>query len=241
MLPLRRHRKIAWLLPALIAIAGCAGQGSVGDATVQGSVTVDGQLAPRGTVAFHPVEAGPVAIGTIDANGSYALRIGQGNPKDINSSLIRSGEYQVTVVVTAEPDRESRIADDGPPRPGPRLAAAKYANKTTSGLSQTVKKGPNLINFALDGAWADENQTNDETDANDETDTSDEQPQTDEQTETTNEATTPQDPESTQENQAPAESATSGPTQEQESEPSPTSESADVEPTRQATSQEDPS
>ena len=136
---------------SMAALIGCGGP----DATVQGTVTIDGQLARRGTVLFHPVDGGPMPYGTIADNGSYALRVGQGDLKDAGAE-IKSGDYIVTVVVNMPSKKDEMVGETGPPRPGARLTAKKYATKESSDLRATVKAGPNVVPLELEGAAPDE-------------------------------------------------------------------------------------
>ena len=65
---------------ALLSVGiGCGARRQVRLDRRQGTVTVDGELAPCGRVTFHPVKTGPPAYGSIFQNGSYSLRIGQGD------------------------------------------------------------------------------------------------------------------------------------------------------------------
>jgi hypothetical protein len=139
---------------AAAALAGCQQTGREYNATVQGTVTIDGELAPRGMVTFNPVASGPVATGRIHEDGSYSIRTGQGDLSDPDGGKIHSGEYVVTVEATGPPDPEKATEKGGPPAMGPRLIADKYAVKDSSGLTFTVKAGPNLIDLKLDGPWA---------------------------------------------------------------------------------------
>ena len=148
-------------IPATLAIVvfvlglqGCKQSGNQYDATVQGSVTIDGELAHSGTVTFNPAKKGPVATGRVFENGSYTIRTGQGDLSDPDRGSIMSGEYVVTVTVTGPPDTERAKEEGGPPAAGPRLMADKYAAKDTSDLKFTVKPGANVINLKLDGPWA---------------------------------------------------------------------------------------
>ncbi len=138
----------------ITTVVGCGGP----DSTVQGTVTIDGQLAPRGTVVFHPVGGGPTAYGTIADNGSYSLRVGQGDLSDPDAGQISSGEYIVTVVVNMPSIPDEAIDEGGPPKPGARLTAGKYANKDTSDLRATVTAGRNIVPLELEGAGAEESQ-----------------------------------------------------------------------------------
>jgi hypothetical protein len=140
-----------WSLSLLMLSIGCGGDSD--SAIVQGTVTINGQLAPRGTVTFHPVAGGPVAVGAIHNNGTFALRIGQGNVRDPDQSKIPPGKYVATVVVNAPADRTTSVQESGgPPIGGPRLTAAKYASTDTSDLTFEVSPGRNVISLDLEGA-----------------------------------------------------------------------------------------
>jgi hypothetical protein len=141
-----------------LAIVGC---NPVPDTAVQGTVTVEGELAKSGIVVFHPVEGGAPAYGAIFENGTYSLRVGQGEIETVDGSEVAAGEYVVTVVVNAPPAKKEDRAS-GPPTPGPRLTAAKYADKETSGLRVIVKRGANVIPLEVEGADGDEELNTDE-------------------------------------------------------------------------------
>lgn len=144
----------------VIVIVACGASGGCGakpDATVQGTVTIDGELANRGTVVFHPVKEGPPAYGTVHENGTYSLRVGQGDLEEVDGGKLRSGDYIVTVVVNMPPlGKETVGGAAGPPVPGPRLTAGKYAETATSDLRFTVKPGLNVVPLELEGAAAEE-------------------------------------------------------------------------------------
>jgi hypothetical protein len=124
------------------------------DASVQGTVTIDGVLADHGTVAFYPSGEGAPAYGTVAKNGSYSLRVGQGNLRDEDASKIRSGEYTVTVVVNALPADGETMGPAGPPKPGPRVTAEKYSKRDSSPLHVSVSPGPNVLPLELESAAA---------------------------------------------------------------------------------------
>lgn len=147
--------RLASASPALILLiaVGCGGPAYEYDATVNGIVIVDGELANSGLVMFHPVgTGGKPAIGRIHRDGSYSLRTGQGNLREEDGGTVVSGDYVITVSVTGPADEDSPIAEGGPPKPGPSLLASKYASKETSDLKRTVKQGPQVVNLELEGA-----------------------------------------------------------------------------------------
>jgi hypothetical protein len=117
------------------------GCGSPYDSTVFGKVTLDGQVVPRGTVAYHPVSGGPAAYALIDENGSYVVRTGR-------IEGVRSGDFEVTVTAN-EPPTVQQTAKGGPPPPGKPITPAWYRTKGTSGLKFTVEPGDNELDLQL--------------------------------------------------------------------------------------------
>ena len=150
------NAKSYWITSCAICVLfvtahGCGGPAYEYDSVVTGTVTVDGELANSGTVTFHPVKEGRPAIGRIHPDGSYSLRTGQGDLKQEDGGTVMSGEYLVTVNITAPPAEGAVVAEGGPPIPGPSLIASKYAQKGTTELRFTVKPGPQVIVLNLEG------------------------------------------------------------------------------------------
>jgi hypothetical protein len=150
---IHKVRKLELMLMIPLLLAGCGDSSS--NAIVQGTVTIDGVLAPRGQVTFHPVSNGPIATGPIHKDGSFSLRVGQGNMANPDESTIAPGEYVATVVVNAPADEASAVGEGGPPLAGKRLTAIKYSRKETSGLKYTIKKGRNVVQLELEGSQND--------------------------------------------------------------------------------------
>jgi hypothetical protein len=112
-----------------------------------------------GKVLFYP-EAGRMALGEIGPDGRYTLTTfqpGDGAPVGahrvaIEATRVGPGSYQAPKNVAEERER-SRSAGPG----GKVLVAGKvdwlvpekYARPETSGLTATVKGGPNQIDFDL--------------------------------------------------------------------------------------------
>ncbi len=144
---------------SILACLFCCGCQSQLDSSVQGTVTIDGVLADHGTIAFYPAAGGAPAYGNIAKNGSYSLRVGQGNLRDEDASRIRSGDYVVTVVVNAAAQNGETLGEAGPPKPGPRITAEKFATKDASPLHVVVKPGPNVVPLELEGAAQTEAET----------------------------------------------------------------------------------
>ena len=147
---MKRFRQFLFI--AFGACIGCGGPSARYDATVEGTVTVDGQLASRGRVMFHPVKEGPPAYGSIFPNGTYSLRVGQGDLEEVDGGKLPSGDYLVTVVVNMPSIQDETVGAGGPPKPGAQLMAAKYADKSTTDLRRTVKPGRNVFPLELEGA-----------------------------------------------------------------------------------------
>lgn len=120
----------------MTAFAGCGG---AYDSTVSGTVTLDGNPVPRGTVAYHPANGGPAAYALIEDDGTYTVRTGRENG-------LPSGQYQVTVI-SNEPSVETK--DGRPPSPGKPITPAWYKTKETSGLSFNVESGSNTLDLPL--------------------------------------------------------------------------------------------
>jgi hypothetical protein len=123
---------------AIMSLAGCGGPY---DATAYGVVSLDGQVVPRGTVAYHPVGGGPAAYARIEDDGSYLVRTGR-------EEGLPSGEYEVTVTAN-EPAAMQQTAHGGPPPPGKAITPPWYRTRNTSGLKVAVQPGNNELNLDL--------------------------------------------------------------------------------------------
>lgn len=130
-------------------LVGCE-SGKKRDATVQGTVTIDGDLAKSGTVVFQPTNDLPAAYGTILRDGTFVLRIGQGNQRDQDTSKIHSGEYIATLSIKGPSTPDLELGEGAPPKPGAKLISASYGSKATSGLAYTIKPGLNVINIDVE-------------------------------------------------------------------------------------------
>ncbi|TWT75678.1 hypothetical protein Pla123a_31880 [Posidoniimonas polymericola] len=135
----RINQLFALCLCALAALTqvGCGSY----DATVSGSVSLDGEPLKSGTISFFPVADGPTAYARIEPTGQYELRTGR-------EAGLAPGEYQVTVV--AREQRELAANDaGGPPPPGKQLTPNHYRDRKTSGLAYTIEPGHNQIDLDL--------------------------------------------------------------------------------------------
>jgi len=140
------------VLVSLLFVFGCAPRGPVVQ-FVEGTVTLDGVAVADADVCFTPKEGsnGIPAVGKTDANGQYRLTSAQGG--EFGKGAI-AGEYEVRVMKYID----LGFVEPTNPQPGDYLPLAKpkhhlpekYADVKTSGLSATVKKGKNQINFNLE-------------------------------------------------------------------------------------------
>jgi hypothetical protein len=117
------------------AVAGCGR----GGARVSGTVTLDGRPLDTGSVQFHPAAAGPVAYGSIDAQGRFTLRVGAA------ASPVAPGRYTATVVAVAA---TAPTSPDAETLPVP-ITPQKYGDVATSGLTFDLKPGENTIDIDL--------------------------------------------------------------------------------------------
>lgn len=154
----RRVPAFAALAASLLVAIGCGGPAHKYGSEVSGTVTIDGELAPSGTVTFHPVaKDGKIAIGRIYPDGSFSLRTGQGDLRESDGGTVVPGEYIVTVVVSGPPTTPA--AEGAPPGPGVPLIDKRYNSRDTSELRQTVTPGDNIILLELDGPVQEDSDT----------------------------------------------------------------------------------
>jgi len=135
----------AALLIGLFA-TGCGSGGPV-MGRVSGTVKVDGQPLPKGTVTFIPTDGkSPNATGTI-TDGSYTLQTTEpGDGAVVGSYKVAISDVDASALNTALP---------GMPAPVSKSAIPKtYLDANTSGLTATVESGSNTKDFDLKGAAA---------------------------------------------------------------------------------------
>jgi hypothetical protein len=110
------------------------GCGSKETGSVHGTITSGGKPLTSGLINFQPAQGQPLG-GAINADGTFEFEL-------------PPGQYKVRVDAPGvmPPYKEG----DPEPKPGPRLAPAKYANYETSGLSITVTgESPQQQDFDL--------------------------------------------------------------------------------------------
>ena len=131
------------LLVSACLLGFTSGCGVSYDATVTGTVTMNGAPLTKGTVSFHPVSDGPVATGTIQSDGSFAV-------KTATEEGLSPGEYKVTVVATDPPPPST----DGEELPGVLLTAPEFGRLDATPLRFTVEPGANSFEISVDPAPA---------------------------------------------------------------------------------------
>jgi hypothetical protein len=119
-------------------LAGCSGPN---DASVSGTVTLDGQPLTTGNVSFYPDGgSGAPANGQIDSSGRYSLSTG-------TDAGLAPGKYVAVVIATKEPPQQYDAK--GGEIPPIVITPAKYTDTSTSDLRFEVKAGKNDITLAL--------------------------------------------------------------------------------------------
>lgn len=130
----------------LVGLSGCGGEvsGQKDTASVQGTVTYQGQPLTTGTVFFVPAGGGPTAEGQIREDGTFEL------------TTYEEGDGAVPgqhgVMIHAEREMKAVLPEDEDPDnpPDPQLIPAKYSSVETSGLTATVTaEGENTVKFEL--------------------------------------------------------------------------------------------
>jgi hypothetical protein len=123
-----------------LALLGCGGGGPP-SGTVKGTVTLDGQPVPAGTVMFIPDQSagmsGPAAQGQLGSDGTFELQ----GPAGRREVLV--GAYIVTVTgpqVSSDSEGSSATSVKLP---------EKYQYEQSSGITQQVVEGPNQVKIEL--------------------------------------------------------------------------------------------
>jgi hypothetical protein len=118
---------------ALVFACGCAS--APANATVTGTVTLEGKPVTGGTISFIP-PAGNTVTAAINPDGTY---VAEGVPV---------GDALVAVHPPAQDDdarnRPKKFGTPSPPPPPPW--PARYTDGTTSRLTHTVPPGPSTYN-----------------------------------------------------------------------------------------------
>jgi hypothetical protein len=138
-----------WLATGGLLVLGCVAlvlwflQGS--EPTATGTVQLDGQLLPRGSVALIPIYGtpGPGGGSGIDKGGNYEITQG-----------LRAGNYRVEIRSTITLER--KVLDPTIPTAlvNEEVEVIHQDYNTNSKLVREIKPGANVLNFDLKGAAA---------------------------------------------------------------------------------------
>jgi hypothetical protein len=135
--------RVCVLLGVFGFLAGCGGGASDAPAVVpvKGVVNYQGKPVPNVAVSFIP-EKGLLATGTTDADGKFELTTNK--PGD--GAVV--GTYKVAINFSPELPEEA-MGDPNYKAPTSPIPT-KYADVSTSGLTQTVDKDASKNNFTFD-------------------------------------------------------------------------------------------
>ena len=138
----RRSYFLGTLCAIVLACTGCGDRQKPSDLVVRGQILYRGEPLSGGTIVFSPnVERGsngPLALATLQADGSFTLLGEEGKP-------IQPGWYRIAVAPKA-----GTVDMPTAERPYPGLPA-KYRNPSRSGLEREIKAGTeNIICLDLD-------------------------------------------------------------------------------------------
>jgi hypothetical protein len=133
------NRTIARLLPGLLLLAGCSGEG-MKTAVVKGKVTYQGNPVPGGTVTFVPDAGGPPATGEIRPDGTFTMT----TYKSGDGAVL--GKHKVFIV--AMEDTSGKLPEERSGTPPP-IIPNKYTSLATSPLTAEVADRENNVEFNL--------------------------------------------------------------------------------------------
>ncbi len=132
----RASQFVALVASCLIPCVGCgqgAGTGAGGETVpVKGKVTYKGQPVTQGVVTFEPVDAGRVATGDIQSDGTFVLT----TVKTGDGAVV--GRHKVGVGVSGPAGKKSRETLPG-----------KYGSVNLSGLEAKVSRDKTEYSFDL--------------------------------------------------------------------------------------------
>ena len=145
---------ISLLTVAFASSIGCPNQ-TVKTAYVEGVVSLDGVPVEKATVSFSLLDSASniSAYGETDASGVYRLTA---HPGGSHGKGAIEGEYVVSIIkqnAIPQPDKIVRASsseeEDYIPVLIVDVVPKKYHRTSTSGLTATIVKGKNRIDFSL--------------------------------------------------------------------------------------------
>ena len=121
---------------ALVALLGCGGS----DASVSGTVTLNGTPIDAGAVTFVPEggDAGRIKVGGAILNGKYVVESGRG---------LLPGKYKVEFNWRKKTGRKTPTGDGDPVEETKEGLPAKFNTATTQ--TADIKSGSQPLDFAL--------------------------------------------------------------------------------------------
>ncbi|WLD15068.1 hypothetical protein [Planctellipticum variicoloris] len=129
-----------------LTVSGCGGDGRLPTAPVSGTVTFESAPVPTGSLLFVPEGGGPSAQGNLDADGHYTL----GTYTTNDGAIL--GRFKVMITAFTQPTGGAGLPEDtikGDAAPI-SLISEVYGDLENSGLTATVVKGKNTIDFDLE-------------------------------------------------------------------------------------------
>ncbi len=141
---------LAVVAVALVLSTGCGGGASYDGAeraAVSGSVTLDGNPLPYGSILFLGQGEKRMSSGIIQ-NGSYAITEAQGpNLGEYTVQISGSAEAPPDAVDSDEEDEDENAPDPDEADTGPEIVPAQYNSNST--LKATITAGENKHDFTM--------------------------------------------------------------------------------------------
>jgi hypothetical protein len=135
------------LVLTLFALAGCGGPGL---ATVEGKVTVDGQLVSAGRVIFRSADGKSTVLANIAPDGSYrALDVPQDDMKVTVAGLSKFERIRLQRGGKGKGKSSSASETLAKEIESSPKIPEKYLDPDASGLGLTVKSGTNTYNIEI--------------------------------------------------------------------------------------------
>jgi hypothetical protein len=143
-----RHARWIWVAAGLLALGGVALAlwfPRESEPSVRGTVQLEGQLLPKGSIALVPIDGttGPGGGSGIDKEGKYEIKRG-----------LRPGKYKVEIRSTItiprpvrNPTIPSELVDE-------EVSVVPEQYNSKSSLIREVRPGANVLDFTLNGVAA---------------------------------------------------------------------------------------
>jgi hypothetical protein len=146
-----RDARWPWLAAGGLLVLGCVALVlwflllRESEPTVTGTVRLDGQLLPKGSIALEPIDGtpGPGGGGGIDKEGRYEIKRG-----------LQPGKYRVQIRSTTTINRQVRNPTIPSELVDEEVSVIPEQYNTKSSLIREVGPGSNVLNFDLKGVAA---------------------------------------------------------------------------------------